>query len=36
MQRPTIEKRATLTGILFVSRSGRPWEMRPSKNALDA
>ncbi|KQP53617.1 hypothetical protein ASF41_23325 [Methylobacterium sp. Leaf111] len=29
--RPPIENRAALTGILFVLRSGLPWEMLPAE-----
>ena len=29
--RPLIENRAALTGILFVLRSGLPWEMLPAE-----
>ena len=29
--RPSIDNRAVLTGILFVRRSGLPWEMLPAE-----
>ena len=33
--RPPVRARAPLTGILFVLRTGIPWEMQPSKWGAD-
>jgi transposase len=32
--RPRIDDRAALTGIIFVLKSGIPWEMLPQENGL--